>query len=142
MLKSFFLSLFGRRPTLVVLRGLPGSGKSTRAQEYVARGFIHHENDHYMLDENGVYSWTPERMYAAIDSCMQAIEESLAAGHDVVVSNVLSKAAHVQNYVDLARRLGAAVEVHTVIGNYGNVHNVPEEVVNNLRATWEEYELE
>jgi len=44
---------------LVIIRGLPGSGKSTFAKKFVEKGFKHYEADMWMVDKDGNYSFDP-----------------------------------------------------------------------------------
>ena len=49
--------------TLYLFRGWPGSGKSTKAQQYQQEGKFEHyfENDMYLTNEKGEYIYTQER---------------------------------------------------------------------------------
>lgn len=61
-------------PTLYIVRGLPGSGKSTRAREIMSEtGAILIEPDQ-MLITGGKYHYTPERYAAAVERCNVILE--------------------------------------------------------------------
>ena len=48
---------------LVLIRGLPGSGKTTLAKEFT--GYDHHEADHFFEDENRNYRYDRSQVQAA-----------------------------------------------------------------------------
>jgi tRNA uridine 5-carbamoylmethylation protein Kti12 len=43
--------------TLILLRGLPGSGKTTLAKSLVTKDYCHKEADMYFVDEFGNYKF-------------------------------------------------------------------------------------
>lgn len=91
-------------PTLYIVRGLPGSGKSTRAREIMSEtGAILIEPDQ-MLTTSGKYRYTPERYAAAVERC-NVILELLTGGEfdvegavlrpDIIYADVLPTAREV-----------------------------------------------
>ena len=79
-----------KRPTLYMLRGLPGSGKTTVALIMVKLGMkrFSREDMRSMVD-SGVYSKENEKMIRQIHD--QAVEECLFAKYDVVLDNTNMK---------------------------------------------------
>jgi uridine kinase len=71
---------------LVLIRGLPGSGKTTYAKNYF-NGHIHLEADMYFIESDGFYNWTAERLGKAHSWCFETTKIMLNNGYDVVVSN-------------------------------------------------------
>jgi adenylate kinase family enzyme len=69
----------------VLIRGLPGSGKSTMAREMVSAGYEHFEADMYSMID-GVYSYDASRIRDAHAWCQQETRQALAGGRCVVVS--------------------------------------------------------
>lgn len=122
---------------LIIIRGIPGSGKSTLAQTLLNRGEVdnHYESDMWV---DYVSGWTREASKSAHAACQAAVERSLAAGESVVVSNTFSQHWEMQPYLDMAVKYGAEVEVITATGNYGSIHNVPNEVMEVMRLRWED----
>ena len=58
-------------------------------------------------------------------------------GADVVVSNTFIKKWEYERYIDYAKTKGYTVNVVIANGNYGNTHNVPEEVVQRMKTNFE-----
>ena len=141
---------------LILIRGLPGSGKSTMARKMVNSivpvADFHFEADmwlclHSAYDGNEFigfeprscdYRWTPMRAKAAHKACIEATTRTLRGGFSVVVSNTFTQAWEIQPYLDAAREFGASVEIITATGNYGSIHNVPKEAIAAMQARFEE----
>lgn len=141
---------------LILIRGLPGSGKSTMAKAMLQnlKADFHYEADmwlcrHSICDENGrhtgfsrkrqPYHYTPDRAKDAHAACIHMTRFELSLGNRaVVVSNTFTQRWEMQPYLDAAKETGATVEIITATGNYGSIHNVPESVIQAMRERWEE----
>jgi predicted kinase len=122
---------------LLLLRGLPGSGKSTLAK--TMDGYRHLEADMYFVSPSGEYKFDPAGIKNAHAWCQDSTRWYLERGENVVVSNTFTKVWEMQPYLDMAKRFRAHVEVRTCTGEYGSVHEVPEETLERMKANWEEY---
>lgn len=129
---------------LVLIRGLPGSGKSTYAEKVFVKkhGFIHLENDMYLYDKDGKYNWTPERAKAAMQQCYTDTAKALAAGKDVVVTNVFVTFKSTRRYLELAKKYNAEFKIFRKDKDYGNVHNVPEKTLKQFKAAFQDIQGE
>lgn len=123
--------------TLLLIRGLPGSGKSTLAKEYVAIGWEHYEADMYFM-QNGTYNFDASKLHQAHKWCQRKTREALELGKNVVVSNTFTTHKEMKEYKDLAGELGVKLEVLTATGNYNNVHNVPQDKLDQMKARWQD----
>lgn len=119
---------------LVLIRGLPGSGKSTLAKQM--NGYTHIEADMYFI-RDGKYRYNASEINAAHRWCQDETREALLAGDNVVVSNTFTRKFEIQPYIDMAKELGVRFRIIVANGNYKNIHDVPDFVVNKMRQRWE-----
>lgn len=125
---------------LVLIRGLPGSGKTTKAAEFARSGYIHCEADHYFEDDCGNYVFNPALLPQAHKACQSKAREALALGLSVVVANTFTQAWEVQPYIDMAKEAGASIKVLVCSGEYGSIHGVPASAIERMRSRWESIE--
>ena len=123
---------------LLILRGLPGAGKSTFAS-YLKKmyGFKVVEADQYMM-ENGQYKFDPKKLGWAHNQCKEAVRQYIQEDECIVVSNTNTQRWEMQPYIDMATAAYYIVKEHTLHTNFGNIHGVPEEKVEIMRKRWED----
>ena len=121
---------------LILIRGLPGSGKSTFAKTLT--GYDHFEADMYFIKADGTYKYDRNFIRKAHEWCQQRTYDSLSAGRDVVVSNTFTQLWTMKPYIDMAKTLGAKLLIKEMRNQYGNIHNVPEGVLASMAEQWEE----
>jgi predicted kinase len=126
--------------TLILVRGLPGSGKSTIAH-ILAAGFTsectHIETDMYFLDRNGQYMFDKSQLATNHHKCQNKTRGLLAKGESVVVSNTFIKLWEIHPYFEMAKELSVPVQVIECKGIFGSTHNVTEEAVKLMQNLWE-----
>jgi len=113
---------------LIIVRGLPGSGKSTYAKSL---GIFHIENDMLCI-HNGVYKFDQELQVERSMLCFDIVS---MLDCDVVVSNTFTTLREMNPYLALDRD----ITVVACKGEYESVHKVPVEVMNKFKARWEDY---
>lgn len=128
-----------KRCKLTIVRGLPGSGKSTYAKTHYNCLIL--ENDMFHM-KNGEYRWTATKMNDAINWCISMATIAISNGMDVVICNTFTRKAFVDSYKKIADILNADFEVIRCTGNYGNIHDVPQNVLTSMKESFEDYEGE
>ena len=122
------------RAMLILIRGLPGSVKSTRARKLARRGFVHLEADMW-FERRGAFDAT--LLPHAHAWCRAQTAAALKAGRDVVVSNTFIRRADLRPYIVAAARLGIITEVRCTTGRWRSLHNVPAEVLAQMARDFE-----
>ena len=121
---------------LVLIRGLPGSGKTTIARTLALVGYEHHEADHY-FERGGVYKFDPFELIKAHSWCLERAKHSMARRVRCVVANTFTQRWEMQPYLDAAKAAGVTVRVIEARGEWENCHGVPADAIERMRRRWE-----
>lgn len=120
---------------LYIISGHTGSGKTTYAKSLGLK--YHFEADDYFTNSNGEYNFNPTKLDKAHGTCRNKTIEAMKTGEDIVVANTFTRKSERQPYYDLALEHGYEVEFKVMTGNYPNVHNVPDWVVQRQKDRFE-----
>ena len=124
---------------LLLLRGLPGAGKSTLAKTvYVPQGYVHLEADMF-FERSGTYKFDPTLLGKAHAWCQWETAKTLKEGKDVVVTNTFTTLKEIKDYVNIAKGQNIELIVIHAQGNFQNVHGVPEDKLAAMKARWQPY---
>lgn len=111
---------------LILVRGIPGSGKSSFA-EFLGTKAICTADDY--VTRNGVYSWSPDTIGKSHDWCQRKCRRFMEKHIDrIVVANTNTTERELKPYYDLARQFGYTVFSVVIENRHGgkNVHDVPD----------------
>lgn len=117
---------------LILLRGLPGSGKSSLAKVI---GGSHFEADMYFMND-GVYEFNPADLKHAHEWCKDRVYISMVKNVEkIVVSNTFTQEWEMESYYKLAEEHGYRVHSIIVENRHGGVneHGVPEEKLEQMK---------
>jgi NEDD4-binding protein 2 len=130
---------------LIILRGLPGSGKSTFANYMFSNNIF--EADKYFYDEDGNYNFDATKLHAAHKWCQlqveHAMEDNLESNgqycSEIVVSNTSTTEKELEPYLKLAQKYDYKVVSLIVENRHGNksVHDVPDETIEKMKKRFE-----
>lgn len=120
---------------LVLIRGLPGSGKSTMAAHLAACGYLHFETDQF-FERGGRYRFHAHMLPEAHVWCQDRVVAALEAGHSVVVANTFTRLWELDAYLSM----WPEVVVIEATGTWPSVHGVPPATVDDMRERWEPLE--
>ena len=112
---------------LILIRGLPGSGKTTLAKILSGDVYPIYAEDDYYQEENGSYKWTSEKEIIAKRKCLENTSIALASGHNMVfVTNVFLTQEDLEPYLYLAKELKYRCHVLIAQNTHGSesIHNV------------------
>lgn len=126
--------------TLYIIRGLPGSGKSTLAKRLLELGSAdsHYEADMF-FEKDGKYQYDRTKIRDAHEWCQKKVFSDLLKGKTVVVSNTFTTLAEMKPYLDFCRKHNIECPVLRLNRNYGNIHDVPADVIAKMSRRFEKY---
>jgi predicted kinase len=126
MFKWLSKILFPKPKVFYIVRGLPGSGKTTYGSELATDlGIKYFETDMFMTEPDGTYIWTEERWLKAIQKVEDGIYTELSNGNSVVLIGVLARWASIRDYVEAAQHEGFQVEIVHCTNEFESVHGIP-----------------
>lgn len=120
---------------LVIIRGLPGSGKSTMAKQLYP-DYVLCEADQY-FEQDGEYKFDAKKLPMAHEWCYNKVLMALSSGKDAVVANTFTRLWEFERYLNM--NCASSVTVVTATGSYDNVHGVPVSAIERMRDRWEEF---
>jgi len=119
--------------TLILIRGLPGSGKSTIAKQFNAN---HIEADMF-FEKEGKYCFEGNKIHDAHAWCQAEAKYHLNQGKKVVVSNTFTTIREIEPYFNIAKSYKVSFKIIECNGSFESVHNIPIETMQRMKNRWE-----
>lgn len=125
------------KPILYILRGLPGSGKTTLSKMFVRSDKRRREADMFHMAD-GEYNFIPENAARSHEWCRLEVEKMMIeSASDCSVSNTFTRREEYAPYIALADKYGFDVAVFDCHGPWKNTHDVPDDVLKKMADRWE-----
>jgi len=130
---------------LFLVRGLPGSGKSTFAT-HIWNEYAVCEADKFFYDKEGNYNFDPSKIKDAHAWCKNEVETRMIDHQnneqfypEIAVSNTFTQEWEMKDYFDLADKYGYKVVSLIIENRHGgkNVHGVPEDKLEIMKNRFE-----
>lgn len=124
-----------KKQKITIIRGLPGSGKSTMASKIIG---THLETDMYFIDNCGKYSFDPKEIKYAHQWCQLCCRKELVNGNSVIVSNTFCQKWEMEPYFQMAKEFECYIEVIVCKEQFGSIHGVPSWKIEQMKQRWED----
>lgn len=119
---------------LIIVRGLPGAGKTSFAYKALGLSHVCTADDYHMI--NGKYEWKAERANYAHKKCQEKCEKLMKINaRKITVANTSTTEKELEPYYELAKKYGYTV-FSIIVENRHNgttIHNVPEETIQKMK---------
>ena len=129
---------------LILLRGLPGSGKSSLGDVILRNPNSNTLDvlsaDNFFIDERGNYNFDGSKLKQAHNDCQQKCAERMKLEISrIVVANTFTEEWEMSPYFEMAERY--KYRIHTIVvenrHNGKNVHGVPDEKLEQMKNRFE-----
>jgi predicted kinase len=128
--------------SLILLRGLPGSGKTSLAKELSENGkYPVYSVDDYFTDENGEYKFEFDKNHLAYKHCEERTRTAMQNKlQKIFLDNTFTLEWEIETYFKLAKEFDYKVYVVTVENRHHgkNIHGIPDE---HIRKMAEKYKV-
>ena len=128
--------------SLILLRGLPGSGKTSLAKDLSEDGkYPVFSVDDYFTDEKGQYKFEFEKNHLAYKQCEERTRSAMQNKvQKIFLDNTFTLEWEMEPYFKLAAEYNYKVYVVTVENRHkgNNIHDIPEE---HIRKMAEKYKV-
>jgi predicted kinase len=124
----------------VFITGLPGSGKSTFANNWYFKN--HFEADDWMIDQKGIYQYDQKKLGYCHQQCLLSTEKAMKASEEVIVSNTSLTKKEAKPYFLLAKKYKYNIVLIHLMTQYKSIHNVPEDKMKQMQNRREIYKIQ
>jgi len=116
--------------TIILVRGVSGSGKTTFA-EMISGSSLIISTDDYWKDARGGYNFDASKLPEAHKWCQDFCRANMASGLDIIVHNTFTQEWEMEPYFVQAEEFGYKIFTIIVESRHGgkNIHDVPDTVL-------------
>ncbi len=129
---------------LILLRGLPGSGKSSLGEIILYCPGSNSPDvlsaDNFFIDDKGNYNFDATKIKQAHNDCQQKCAERMKLEISrIVVANTFTEKWEMDSYYEMAERYKYRVHSVIVENRHGsvNIHNVPDSKLEQMKNRFE-----
>lgn len=134
-------------PKLTIVKGLPGSGKTTLALKLTKeKNGVAVAADDFFTHEDGSYKWSGKLIKAAHEWCLGVSFYHLSRGKDVFVHNVFAQKWTAEKFIDFAHENGYDWDIIEPTTKWKfdvpelakrNTHGLSEAMIQKIHDSWE-----
>lgn len=128
---------------LILIRGVPGAGKSTLAELIhdsrmsIGKESAWLEADQFFIQPDGTYKFDKARIQDAHAWCKERTKLFMSLGTpQVIVSNTFCQDWQIEPYYRLALKFEYRVQEIILRSEFGSIHNIPEETMEKFRKNF------
>lgn len=130
---------------IILMRGLPGSGKSTITKEIIKKfpNFYVASADYFFIDANGQYKFDPKLIKDAHIWCKKSVYEALKNKNFVIVDNTNTTEWEMEPYLRMANEFDIVLYTYIVpefdvdVCYNRNSHGVPKDTIEKMLKRFE-----
>lgn len=126
---------------LIILRGLPGSGKTTLAKIISENGKypIFSVDDYFTNNQNSEYVFDFSKNHIAYKKCLENCENAMKENKEkIILHNVFSMEWEIKPYLEMANKYNYTVHIASVENyhNSKNTHAISEEQIQKMASKY------
>ena len=138
------------RKTLYIIRGLPGSGKSTLGEKLADSYVDYHPTrggpkchsyaaDDWFTNKDGDYNFVPDELSDAHEDCRARVMGAMMSGtaESICVCNTFTQFWEAAPYVKLCKAYGYTPVVLECQSQFDNIHGCPPEKITEIADRWD-----
>jgi predicted kinase len=123
--------------TIILLRGIPGAGKSTLANLLLPnKPHCIRSADMFFEDEKGNYNFNARELPTAHKWCKNQVEYLMSDQEElIIVDNTFTQEWEMADYFDLAKKYDYRIVTLIVENRHGSksIHNVPQDKIDMMK---------